>query len=77
MSDEKKDIFKVEFFRKDDPNTLTSHFTVRLYVEARAEASLDLRDVATYTSDEDLRRYLSALLMKHVSDWYWGARDGR
>lgn len=40
------------------------------------EASLDLRDVTTHTSDEDLRRYLSAFLMKHVSDWYWGARDG-
>ena len=40
------------------------------------EASLDLRDVTTYTSDEDLSRYLRAFLMKHVSDWYWGAQDG-
>ena len=40
------------------------------------EASLDLNDITTYSSDEELRRYLSAFLMKHVSDWYWGARDG-
>ena len=40
------------------------------------EASLDLRDVTTFTSEEDLRRYLSAFLMKHVNEWCWGARDG-
>lgn len=40
------------------------------------EASLDLFDVTTYTSDEDLRRYLSAFLMQHVERWYWEARDG-
>ena len=40
------------------------------------EASLDLGDVMTYSADEELRRYLRAFLMKHVSDWYWGVRDG-
>ena len=40
------------------------------------EVSLDLNAVMTYSSDEELRRYLSAFLMKHISDWYWGARDG-
>lgn len=38
MSDESKDIFKVELLRSDDPKTLTSHFTMRLYVDAEADA---------------------------------------
>lgn len=40
------------------------------------EASLDLGDIKTFSSDEDLRRYLSAFLMNHVFDWCWGVRDG-
>lgn len=40
------------------------------------EALLDLNNVMTYSSDEELRRYLSAFLMKHISDWYLGERDG-
>lgn len=47
-----------------------------LKMSVNFEASLELRDVTTYTSDEDLLRYLSAFLMKHVSDWYWEVRDG-
>lgn len=48
-----------------------------LKMSVNFEASLDLRDVTTYISDEALRRYLSAFLMHHISDWYWGVRDGR
>lgn len=69
MSDERKDIFKVEFFRKDDPNTLTSHFTVRLYVEADAEAFTPIVNElgekhVTSRMERDLRAYVREWALK-------------
>lgn len=40
------------------------------------EVTLDLTDLTTRCSDEELRRYLSAFLMHHISSWYRSARDG-
>ena len=41
------------------------------------ETSLDLNDITTFSSDEELRAYLSSFLMNHIRDWYWRVRDER
>lgn len=47
-----------------------------LKMSVSLEASPDLCDVTTRSSDAELRRYLRAFLMQHVERWYWGERDG-
>ena len=71
-----KDIFGRPIATLNVPLIRVEETETSLKMSVIFEASLDLNDVTRCRSDEELRRYLSAFLMKHVSDWYWRTRDG-
>ena len=66
MSDESKDIFKVELFRSDDPKTLTSHFIMRLYVEAESDA---YTPIVNELGDRHVISRMERELRTYVREW--------
>ena len=66
MSDESKDIFKVEFFRSDDPKTLISYFIMRLYVEAEADA---YTPIVNELGDRYVNSRMERELRAYVREW--------